>query len=73
MSGVFYSIKRAAKILKITEKEVEKLIEQGQLRGFRIGSDLLLKTEEVDNMACEKSISVEGRWRLQRDKYHPYL
>ena len=73
MAGIFYSIKEAAKKLKITEKEVKKLIEQGQLRVFRIGSDLLLKAEEVDNLACEESISVKDRWRLQKNKYHPYL
>ena len=73
MAGIFYSIKEAAKRLKITEKEVKKLIEQGTLREFRIGSDLLLKAEEVENLACEKGISVKDRWRLQKNKYHPYL
>lgn len=59
MAGIFYSTKEAAEKLKITEKEVKKLIEQGKLRGFRIGSYLLLKAEEVENMAGEKGISVE--------------
>ena len=59
MAGMFYSIKEAAEKLKITEKEVKKLIERDKLREFRIGSDLLLKTEEVEALAGEKGISVE--------------
>jgi excisionase family DNA binding protein len=59
MAGMFYSIKEAAGKLKITENELKKLIEQGKLREFRIGSDLLLKTEEVEALAGEKGISVE--------------
>lgn len=59
MAGIFYSTKEVAEKLKITEKEVKKLVEQGTLREFRIGSNSLLKAEDVENMAGEKGISVE--------------
>lgn len=60
MSGMFYSVKEAAEKLKMTEKEVRKLIKEDKLREFRIGSDMLLKAEEVNSLAAEKGISVES-------------
>jgi len=59
MAGMFYSIKETAEKLKIAEKEVKELIEQDKLREFRIGSDMLLKAEEVNALAAEKGISTE--------------
>lgn len=59
MSGMFYSIKETAEKLKMTEKEVKELIKQDKLREFRIGSDMLLKAEEVNSLAAEKGISAE--------------
>ncbi len=59
MSGMFYTIKETAEKLKIAAEEVQKLIEQDKLREFRIGSDLLLKAEEVEALAAEKGISAE--------------
>lgn len=59
MSGMFYSVKEAAEKLKMTEKEVKKLIKQDKLREFRIGSDMLLKVAEVEALAAEMGISVE--------------
>jgi len=61
MAGMFYSLKETAKKLNITEKEVKELIKQDKLREFRIGSDSLLKAEEVEALAAEKGISIEPK------------
>jgi len=67
MAGMFYSLKETAEKLNITEKEVKELIRQDKLREFRIGSDLLLKAEEVEAMAAERGISVEPKVQAEEE------
>lgn len=48
MAGMFYSLKETAEKLGKTEDEVKQLAEDGKLREFRDGSNLLFKIEEVN-------------------------
>jgi len=48
MAGMFYSLKETAEKLGIAEDDVKQLAEEGKLREFRDGSNLLFKIEEVD-------------------------
>jgi excisionase family DNA binding protein len=61
MAGIFYTLEETAEKLRMTEGEVKKLIEEDKLREFRIGSDMLLKAEEVEAMAAEKGIEIEPK------------
>ncbi len=61
MAGIFYTLEETAEKLKMTEGEVKKLIKEDKLREFRIGSDLLLKAEEVKAMAAEKGVEIEPK------------
>jgi len=67
MAGMFYSLEETAEILKIKQKEVKELIKQDKLREFRIGSDLLLKAEEVEALAAERGISIEPKVQAEEE------
>ncbi len=53
MAGMFYSLKETAEKLGKTEDEVKQLAEDGKLREFRDGSNLLFKIEEVNALQEE--------------------
>ncbi|MDY0355141.1 MAG: helix-turn-helix domain-containing protein [Sedimentisphaerales bacterium] len=53
MAGMFYSLKETAEKLGMTEDEVKQLAEDGKLREFRDGSNLLFKIEEVNALQEE--------------------
>lgn len=53
MAGMFYSLKETAEKLGIAEDEVKQLAEDGKLREFRDGSNLLFKIEEVEALLGE--------------------
>jgi len=53
MAGMFYSLKETAEKLGIAEDEVKQLAEEGKLREFRDGSNLLFKIEEVEALLGE--------------------
>ena len=53
MAGMFYSLKETAEKLGKTEDEVKQLAEDGKLREFRDGSNLLFKIEEVNALLEE--------------------
>jgi hypothetical protein len=48
MAGMFYSLQEAAEKLNKTEEEINQLVQDGQLREFRDGPNLLFKVEEVE-------------------------
>jgi len=54
MAGMFYSLKETAEKLGIAEDEVKQLAEDGKLREFRDGSNLLFKIEEVEALLGEE-------------------
>jgi len=45
----YYSLEKAAEILKVTPAEVNRLREKGEIRGFRDGSNWKFEPEEIDN------------------------
>jgi excisionase family DNA binding protein len=56
MAGMFYSLQEAAEKLNKTEEEIKQLAQDGRLREFRDGSNLLFKVDEVDALASEVSV-----------------
>ncbi len=57
MAGMFYSLKETAEILGKTQDEVRQLAEQGKLRVFRDGSNLLFKIDEVHALQAESAVA----------------
>ncbi len=53
MAGMFYSLKETAEKLGKTEDEVKALAQNGRLREFRDGSNLLFKIDEVNALMVE--------------------
>ena len=45
----YYNLEKAAEILKLTPAEVNRLREQGEIQGFRDGSNWKFKKEGIDN------------------------
>ncbi|MCP4257058.1 MAG: hypothetical protein GY774_05970 [Planctomycetes bacterium] len=56
MAGMFYSLQEAAEKLNKTEEEIKQFVQDGKLREFRDGSNLLFKVEEVDALVSEAPI-----------------
>lgn len=55
MAGMFYSLQEAAEKLNKTEKEIKQIVQEGNLREFRDGPNLLFKVEEVEALMSEAS------------------
>ena len=51
MAGMFYSLQEALDRLNMTEAQIKQAVEDGQLREFRDGPNLLFKVEEVEALA----------------------
>ncbi len=67
MAGIFYTLEEAAEKLKMAEDEVTKLIKEDKLREFRIGSDMLLKAEEVEAIVAEKGVEIEPEVQAEEE------
>ena len=48
MAGIFYSLQEVCEKLGKSEDEIRQLVQEGKLREFRDGSNLLFKVEDVD-------------------------
>ena len=53
MAGMFYSLQEAAERLGLSEEDFKGLVEQGKLREFRDGPNLLFKVDEVETLAVQ--------------------
>ncbi|MHC4681966.1 MAG: MerR family transcriptional regulator [Planctomycetota bacterium] len=56
MAGMFYSLQEAAEKLNKTEEELKQLVEEGTLREFRDGPNLLFKVDEIDGLMSEAAV-----------------
>ena len=56
MAGMFYSLQETAQSLSMTEEQVNELVQQGKLREFRDGSNVLFKIDEVKSLMSDTSI-----------------
>lgn len=48
MAGIFYSLQEVCERLEKSENEIKQLVQEGKLREFRDGSNLLFKVEDVN-------------------------
>ena len=53
MAGMFYSLQEAAEKLNISEDQLKELAQEGKLREFRDGPNLLFKVDEVEALMPE--------------------
>jgi excisionase family DNA binding protein len=53
MAGMFYSLQEAAEKLNISEDQLKELAQEGKLREFRDGPNLLFKVDEVESLIPE--------------------
>lgn len=53
MAGMFYSLQEAAEKLNLTEEQIKEFVQEGKLREFRDGPNLLFKIEEVEALMSE--------------------
>ncbi|MBN2270509.1 MAG: helix-turn-helix domain-containing protein [Sedimentisphaerales bacterium] len=60
MAGMFCSVEEAARILGKTEQELRDMVKQGLLREFRDGPTLLLKIDEIEEVARREGIELTG-------------
>jgi excisionase family DNA binding protein len=58
MAGMFYSLQEAAEKLNKTEEQIKQIVEEGKLREFRDGPNLLFKVEEVEALMSETGAPV---------------
>jgi len=53
MAGMFYSLQEAAEKLNKTEEQLKEIVQEGRLREFRDGPNLLFKIEEIEALMTE--------------------
>jgi hypothetical protein len=53
MAGMFYSLQEAAEKLNMTAKQLKEFVQEGKLREFRDGPNLLFKVDEVEALMSE--------------------
>jgi excisionase family DNA binding protein len=53
MAGMFYSMQEAAEKLKMTPEQLQQIVNEGKLREFRDGANVLLKADEVEALAID--------------------
>lgn len=46
---MYYTLKEAMKIMKISKSKIEKLIKDGKLETYRIGRQHRITQEQIDN------------------------
>jgi len=56
MAGMFYSLQEALDRLNKTEEELQQLVDDGKLREFRDGPNVLYKVEEIEELASEADV-----------------
>jgi hypothetical protein len=56
MAGMFYSLQEAAEKLNKTEDELKQIVQEGRLREFRDGPNLLFKVEEIEALMSDTSV-----------------
>jgi len=69
MAGMFYSLQEAAEKLNLTEEQLKELAQEGKLREFRDGPNLLFKIDEIEALipefeAAEPEAEEEGALEL---------
>ena len=72
MAGMFYSMQEAAEKLNKTEEEIKQLVQEGKLREFRDGPNLLFKVEEVEALVSEESVPELGE-ALEAEALEPEI
>ena len=55
MAGMFYSLQEAAEKLNKSEEDIKQIVQEGKLREFRDGPNLLFKVEEVKALMSQAS------------------
>lgn len=68
MSALFYSVKEAAQKLNKTEDEVKTIAEEGVLREFRHGTQVLFKRDDVEAMVPGTDRHVVARDKVSSTK-----
>ena len=58
MAGMFCSIEEAAQRLGKSEEELKEMVKQGTLREFRDGPNLLMKVDEIEEIARRDGIEL---------------
>jgi len=53
MAGMFYSLQEAAEKLNLNEEQLKEFVQEGKLREFRDGPNLLFKVDEVEALIPE--------------------
>jgi excisionase family DNA binding protein len=53
MAGMFYSLQEAAEKLNLSEEQLKEFVQEGKLREFRDGPNLLFKVDEVKALMPE--------------------
>ena len=53
MAGMFYSLQEAAEKLNKTEEQLKEIVQEGKLREFRDGPNLLFKIDEIEALMSE--------------------
>lgn len=57
MAGMFYSAQEAAEKLNTTKEHLDKMVQDGKLREFRDGANVLFKVEEVEALKGDEGIA----------------
>ena len=57
MAGMFYSLQEAAEKLNISEDQFKEFVQEGKLREFRDGPNLLFKVDEIEALMSEAEAS----------------
>ena len=71
MAGMFYSLQEAAEKLNKTEEEIKQIVQEGNLREFRDGPNLLFKVEEVEALMSEASEEALEAVELEPEALEP--
>jgi excisionase family DNA binding protein len=53
----FYTVKETAQHLRLCEKQIRRLIEHGELPGYRFGAAVRIKKQDVDAYVQRSSMS----------------
>jgi len=56
MAGMFYSLQEAAEKLNLSEEQLKEFVQEGKLREFRDGPNLLFKVDEVEALILEVGV-----------------
>ena len=71
MAGMFYSLQEAAEKLNKTEEEIKQIVQEGNLREFRDGPNLLFKVEEVEALMSQASEEALEAVELEPEALEP--